>query len=447
MKKRTAAILIAAMALTSVMGGPGLVAGAEASDEEPTEITFWHSMESVYGEILQKQVDTFNETIGSEENIHVTAVFQDWPGTEALTAAKSTDDVDNMPDVIQMYSEYVSLISDWDRTVWVEDLFDQGDSDLKKEDLVDNMVSSYSINDRMIGMPYSASALLLYYNLDLLQEAGYEEPPKTIAEMADMCAAIAENTDADYGLNVRINQYEFENFIASQGAEGTWFGNNDSGRSGDMTELACLDQIDSFLTEWEKVIQSGGYKATKDSMNEEFAAGLNAMAIMSSTKIPTIRDLVGDAFTWGVAAVPTVSSDDIGGSSTAGSALFMIDREDDAKQQAAWKFVQYMASPEAQVMWLDGSYYVPVNKNTVNLDAWKDAVAEDERLQVPMDILMNEPASVVASFCPNSSEVDTVIRDAMLNFADGTSKEDTYNTIVDGIADAFETYFRANSAE
>ena len=55
----------------------------KGSNSGMTEITFWHSMDSAFGEITQKQVDQFNDTIGKEKNIHVTPVFQNWPGTDA----------------------------------------------------------------------------------------------------------------------------------------------------------------------------------------------------------------------------------------------------------------------------------------------------------------------------------------------------------------------------
>lgn len=421
--------------------------GINVSAEEPVEISFWHSMDGVFGEIVQKQIDAFNETAGAEKNIHVTGVFQDWPGTSALTAAMTTDDVENMPDVIQMYSEYVDLIRNWDRTAWAEDFITAEDAEVTKEDLVSNMVSAYSIDNKMIGVPYAISTLLLYYNMDMLKQAGYDHAPETIDEMAEMIRAIMENTDAEYGLNVRINQFEFENFIVTQGKNGTYFGNNESGRSGNMTELACLPEIDNFLTEWEKVIATGGFKATKDSMNEEFAQGLNAMTLMTSTRIPTIDELVGDSFEWGVAAAPKVASTDIGGGYPSGSGLFMVNRDDEEKLQAAWEFTQYMISADAQAMWLDGAGYVPVNKNTLEADAYKAAAEADPRIQVPYDVLVNSPANMVASFCPNSSEVDTIIKDNMINFADGATKEDTYNAIVDGIAGAFEEYFRANPVD
>lgn len=224
------------------------VAACAETPAEPVELTYWHSMDGVYAEIVDKQVQAFNETAGAEKNIHVTAVFQDWPGTDALTAAMASDDVKNMPDVIQLYSESVSLIRNYERTVWAEDFISSPDAAVTKADLIPNTVQAYTIDGKMIGVPYNISALMLYYNKDQLAAAGYTEPPKTIAEMAEMLPALVEKTDAEYGLNVRVNAFELENFIVTQGAEGTYFGNNDSGRSGFMTEVSCQDELMASLT-------------------------------------------------------------------------------------------------------------------------------------------------------------------------------------------------------
>ena len=439
---------------TQAAGGAsaeGTSAGADgsASADGVTEITFWHSMDGVFSEVTEKQVAQFNDTIGKEKNIHVTPVFQNWPGTDALSAAMSTDDIANMPDVIQLYSESVNLIRDYDRTVWAEDMLASEGTTLKKEDLMPGAAAEYSIGGKMIGVPWTASALLLYYNQDYLTQAGVEVP-KTIAEMAEILPALKDKTDAEYGLNVRINQFELENWIETQGASGSEFGNNGNGHDGYITEFAAASNgtLDKFLTEWEKVVKSGAYKATRDSINEEFAQGMHAMVIMTSSRIPTIDELVGDSFEWGVAAIPTVSADDIGGAYPSGSGLFMLDRDDDAKKAAAWEFVQYMASPEAQAMWADGTGYTPVNTKTLELDSYKAALEAQPKLQVPYDVLMQSGSSVIPAFIPNNGTVDTVIKDAMLSFGDGSvSKDDTKTAISDGVSKALEDYYRANPIE
>ena len=413
---------------------------------ETTEITFWHSMDSVYGEVTQAQVDLFNETVGAEKNIHVTPVFQNWPGTDALTAAMATDDIANMPDVIQLYSESINLIRDYDRTVWAEDYIGGEGASLAKEDLIPGAVAEYSIDGKLMGVPWTASALLLYYNQDYLDQAGVQVP-ETIDQMAQILPEITANTDAEYGLNVRINQYELENWIETQGAEGSEFGNNNNGHDGYITELACAQNgtLDKFLTEWQKVVDSGAYKPTRDSINEEFAQGMYGMVIMTSSRIPTINELAGDSFAWNVAPIPTVSADDIGGAYTSGSALFMLDREDEAKKEASWEFVQFMASPEAQVLWMEETGDAPVNVNTQELEAYQSAVEAEPRLQTAYDVLMQGGEHVIPALVPNNTTIDTVIEDAMVAFGQGSaSKEDTFNAIKDGCERAIEDYYRAN---
>lgn len=421
----------------------------EASTEssEPVEISFWHSMDGVFAEILDKQVNTFNETIGKGKKIKVIPVFQNWPGTESLMAAMSTDDVANMPDVIQLYSESVNIIQDYARTLWPEEYIEKGAASFKKEDLIPNAVTNYSINGKMIGLPYTVSSLLLYYNQDYFEQVGVNQPPKTIAEMAEIMSKLKGNVDAEYGLNVRVQLYELENWIATQGTEGSWFGNNDSGRSGAMTELVCDKDgnLENYLNEWQKVVDTEFYKANRDSINDEFAAGMHGMVIMSSSRIPTIKNLVGESFAWQVAPLPRVSASDAGGCTPSGSGLFMLDRGDDGKKAAAWEFLQFMVSPEAQAMWLEGTGYVPVNKQTQELEAYKKAIEEEPRLQVPYEAIMKSPAKAVQSFCPNSSTVDSTIKEAMIAFGTGEAdKATTLQKISEGAANALEEYYRVN---
>ena len=61
-----AAAAVVMMGLTACQDGSH-EENASASQENGsnsgvTEITFWHSMDSVFGEITQKQVDQFNDT-------------------------------------------------------------------------------------------------------------------------------------------------------------------------------------------------------------------------------------------------------------------------------------------------------------------------------------------------------------------------------------------------
>ncbi len=95
-------------------------------------------------------------------------------------------------------------------------------------------------------------------------------------------------------------------------------------------------------------------------------------------------------------------------------------------------------------MWLDGAGYIPVNKNTAELESCQKAMEETPQLAVPGEVLMR-PTRKFAPFVPNSDGVDTTIKDAMLMFGNGeTSAEDTKTAIIDGCNQIFNDYYRAN---
>lgn len=446
-KKLVSLAMAASMAATLAACGSKDQDAAAPSDENVTEITFWNSMDTTYGEILNGQIETFNETIGAEKGIHVTSVFQNYPGTESLTAAMSSDDVENMPDVIQLYTESIAVVRDYERTVWAEDML-ADDSSFSKDELIDNVRKSFEINGRLIGMPYNIASYLLYYNNDQLKQAGFDAPPKTIAEMAKMLPVLAEKTNADYGLNTEVRMNELLAFVEQIGAEGTAFGNNNNGHDGYMDALSCAEDgsLENFINAWSEVVDSGAYKATKDSINEEFAAEMYSMVIMSSSRLKTVEDLVGDAFDWQVAPVPTVNEGDAQGSFPTGSGLFVLDRDDDKKVEAAWEFVKYMASADVQAQWVETTGYVPANKAALQSDTYKNAVAENPRLQVAYDVLANAPENMTSPLVPNNSEVDTVIKDSMIQFGEGSADaQTTLESIVSGVNQIFADYYRANA--
>ena len=110
---------------------------------------------------------------------------------------------------------------------------------------------------KQVCMPFNSSTLLLYYNKDAFKEAGLdpENPPATLDEIADACEklTITENGQVTrYGFNAVLDRYEMVNLVGNQG-EGTYFGDNESGRSGLITKLTCEEQIGNIFKAWEKI--------------------------------------------------------------------------------------------------------------------------------------------------------------------------------------------------
>lgn len=412
--------------------------------EEKTEVIFWHVMSGDYEEMLNEQVKKFNETIGAEKGITVKAVQQEWPNTSNLMTAMSANDLENMPDVIQLSAEGVPVIRDYENTVVVEDLMNDKSS-VKKEDLIRSIASAYTIDGKMMGMPYAISALLMYYNQDALEAAGYKEAPKTISELTEMVPKLTEVEGIENAVNVGMDLYKLENFVTIQGKDGVEFGTNLNGHDGEFKEFTAGKEghLLTFLKEWEKLGKTGGIKTLAEAEVDEFSMGLNAITIMSSSRIMKVKEMAEGSIEWNVAPIPTVSKDDIGGANASGSGLYILDRKED-KVEAAWEFVQFMASPEVQVSWLENTGYVPVNAKVEALDEFKQAMEANPELKVPFDVLSNTPEKVVPSYIPNYEEVGTLISETLEKVSLGElGAEEANETLTKGIQEILDIFYQA----
>lgn len=443
----------------------GLFVGCGSKTEEPqntntttstttetngvVQIEFWHSLTGQIATVLDGLVANFNSSIGQEKNIEVKTVFQAWPGTDKLATVMQTGNLEEHPDLIQIYGENLNMVRNYEHMAWVEDFITREDSQIKKEDLVPNAMQAFSVNDKMLGAPLTLSTLLLYYNKDMFDAANIQAPPTTIAEMAEMIPQLTKKTGDTtdvYGLNLSPDTYEMNSFISSQG-EYSFFGDNESGRSGPMTKIIAGENgtLDKFLTEWEKVIQSGGYKHLVDNMNEEFANEKHAMVIMSSARINLIQGLVGDKFNWGVAHLPKVDAQDQGGSSVSGGGLFMINKGNEAKLDASWEFIQYCLSPEAQLYWMQNTGYVPVNANTYELEETKAYLETQEALNIAIEQVLASNPKVQEPYMPNATAIKTVVKETMILFAEGKlTAEQARDEIVQKGNNLINDYYRSN---
>jgi len=55
---------------------------------------------------------------------------------------------------------------------------------------------------KMWMMPFNKSNLVMYYNIDMLKEAGFNAPPKTWNEFATMVKALTKEDGSQWGCSV-----------------------------------------------------------------------------------------------------------------------------------------------------------------------------------------------------------------------------------------------------
>lgn len=341
--------------------------GVEANGEQ-IELVFWHSMGGVAGEALQKLTDEFN---ASQEDITVQIQYQG-SYDEATNKLKSATVGNSTPDIMQLYDIGTRWMIDSEYACKMQDFINAEGFDISN--LEENILAYYSIEDELYSMPFNSSTPILYYNKDLFKEAGLdpEVAPKSLDEMITYAEKIAKK-DGDkvttYGANIQIYGWFFEQFLVKAGLD---YANNGNGR----TEAATAVSFDEngggvrVMEKWLEAVEAGNMAnlgRDSDINQAAFTAGDSAMLLASTASLSGIKASIDGKFELGTAYFPGLTNEDTNGVSIGGGSLWIMNKEDEAKQNAAWEFVKYLISPEAQVTWSQATGYFPITKEAYDL--------------------------------------------------------------------------------
>lgn len=416
------------------------------------EVTFdvWHSMEGSNGEAFEAMVKNFNETKGKELGLHANSVFQGSDTASKLKTLIQTSDVENMPDVCLVYGASLPVVASSANKVAIDDMYGQGSAAIKKEDINPSAVQTFTYQGKQLCMPFNSSTLLLYYNADAFKEAGLdpENPPATMDEITEACQklTVTENGKVTrYGMNVVLDRYVMVNLIGNQG-DGTYFGDNESGRAGLITKLTCGQELRNVYDAWEKLVATGGLKYNYDNQNEEFATGKNAMTLMSSARIGSVTKLTKDSgIDWRLTYLPDINASDKGGACIGGASLAMFDKGDDAKKMAAWEFIQYAASADTQAAWAMATGYLPINLGTKDIAEYKAYVEESAAVSLALEQFESSNPMVQEPVMMMQGSIDEIIKEASINICEGSmTAEEATNYVIEQCNQTFEDYNKAN---
>ena len=465
MKKIVSLVLAALMMLTLLVGcggnsnsgsgSSGSNGGSSGDEGGVVTIEFWNSAEGAMATSTEYLVGLFNDTVGKDKGIHVNSVFQGGDVVEKLKTLVQANDCSNFPDVGQIYAAGLSTVLQMKNLVPLDTIYESGEYEitLPKEEIIENFLRSYTYEGQTVSLPLNASTMLMYYNKDAAKEAGLDPdaPPKTIAELAEWTDALTVrdgSTVTRYGLNIQMDRYELVNFLAGVSDTGcNYIGDNGGGRDAMMTKLTIGEDgsLMAFLDEWEKVIATGGYKAVNDDERGEFANGLSAINFQSSAQLASMMSNAEGKFELGVAPLPACSDKYGAGAAVGGGSLAMFDMGDAARRQAAWEFMQFMASADSQVYLFEHNGYLPVCKSAYETDAYKAFVESTPEAAVAVEQLNNSDPGMQEPMDLINWELNTLSKDSFIAWTNGEiTKQECHDNIVDGFNAKLTEYIRAN---
>ena len=335
-------------------------AAEESASEEAApsgdviNLEFWHAMGGNLGELVDELTARFND---SQDGIVVTATYQgSYDDTyNALLAAFESG---GEPNIIQNFDLASQTMIDTGRLVPAWQLMQEDGFD--PDVFVPAVRDYYSDENGMVGLAFNSSTPLIYFNADMFKEAGVEPlyDSLSFSEFKAVCDQLMEAEVAPYCFTFGQVGWYFEEILANSG--GLYF-DNDNGRTGRPTEVLFNQdkgvEVFTFLTD---LIQEGyapNLGQTWTETDSTFTTGQAAIMIDSTSDVSIIQN---SDFEVGTAFIPHSDSSDRNGVVIGGAALWLIDSGDAATNQAAWEFMKFMAAPEQQITWHEGSGYFPV---------------------------------------------------------------------------------------
>ena len=208
-------------------------------------------------------------------------------------------------------------------------------------------------------IPFQRSTPILYYNADLLAEAGFDSAPTNNQEMLEIAQALT--TDDRWGLEVPVAGtfpiWMFQSFAIAYGQN---IVDDDPTQVylNDPTVVEAVEFLRDLGTEY--AVGPEGGSAWGDTP-VDFISG-NAAMIYHTTG--NLTRILNDAeFEVGVGFLP--SGPDGYGAPTGGGNLYVFDDGSKSQEEldAAWEWVMFLSSPEIQADWGATTGYIASNSS------------------------------------------------------------------------------------
>ena len=204
-------------------------------------------------------------------------------------------------------------------------------------------VNSCTLNGRLYGVPFGSNDLVLFYNEDMLKEAGVSVPT-TWNELLDAAAKCTKGNVSGFAHSSLQNEEGTFNFL-------TWLWSTGA----TSYEIGTANGIKA-LTQVQKMVQNGGMTVEAinwtqgDTMNQ-FISGNLAMMINGTWQIPTMRQEVPNMH-WNVAPIP---QDKVQASGLGGENYAVIAGGNEA---AAIEFLKYATSKDVCLYMMEKMGYI-----------------------------------------------------------------------------------------
>ncbi|GHO80693.1 ABC transporter substrate-binding protein [Ktedonobacter sp. SOSP1-85] len=317
-----------------------------------------------------------------------------------LTAAIAAN---NTPTMAQVYESWASK---YQQSNALESLqpYISGKNGLSANDVSDFYPTIWKdgqIDGTQYMLPFNKSVEVLYYNEDVLKQEGIAVPTTT----DELKAAITKVTKADgsrWGLSFTPSVDEWATLYKAFG--GADFVSSD-GTKAAFGDGANAQPALKALSDLTPLVKAGNIHVTKlYSWQNDFAAGKSAFAISTVASYPFIKSSIGGKFNFSEAVLPSGSAGKF--TSLYGTNMAMFSSASTDAKTAAWDFMKYLTSADANAQFVKATGYMPIRKSAYEGSTLKSYFEQNPARQAGPESLQY---GFVPSILPAWDDCRTVI--------------------------------------
>lgn len=341
--------------LFAIVGALMLLAlGFQASAQDDViEIEYWQYNFEARVDAMNMLIEQFEAENPDVRVIHNSDIaYADFRTELATSVAGGVG-----PDVVTLFYGWMASFVEDGYLVPLPEPFTE---EYINENFVPMVSGSAAFDGEYYAVPTAVRALALFYNIDLLEAAGFDGPPETLEEFVEMAVATTVY-DGDASLDNLVTEGYA---VQMNGQAHHWFREALVRQFGgvpyndDYTEVLWNSDAGceafAWLTQFETELLTGtneGVGGTADA-DDAFVAGLAALHIDGSFRLAAARG--NEDLNFGIAELPVGPN---GERHTYGSywthGITRRAAEDEARMDAANRFLQFITTAEAGTLWVN----------------------------------------------------------------------------------------------
>lgn len=341
------------------------------------ELNYWYCYQDTVAKNNKDLTQKFNDSIGKEKGIHVTAEFQGgYSDMNSKLQSAFVGKVEPAVAVMEIGSTVQfakdGIIQPLDGTIAQSDI----------DDFYPGLMENSYVDGKLYAVPYLRSTPILYYNKTMFEKAGLDpdKGPETWDELISMSKAMDKIGAKGYGFV--SDEWYSEAFIRSDG--GDTMDENQTEFTFNSPQGVEMQQF------FRSGIENGNFKyysganggdsLNTDSVNQKIAIWCGSTGALTNT----LQIAKENGYEIGTAFIPKKTQNKV---PTGGANLVITSRLQGEEKAAAEEFIRFMTSTDSALASHITTGYLPTRKSLADNSTLQEMYKDTPQLKVALDQL------------------------------------------------------------